>query len=104
MYHTWVYEWHKRFKSGRDDKEDGLKPGRPSTFRNDENIQNVNELLHSDRRMTVRVLAVELGLGRAILTEVLGMEKICVKMVPKLLSHDQKAHHLDLSQDVLEHL
>ena len=28
------------------------------------NIQNVNELVHSDRRMTVRVLAEELGLRR----------------------------------------
>ena len=33
--------------------------------------------------------------------EDLGMKKICVKMVPKLLSD---ARHVDLSWDVLEHL
>ena len=33
----------------------------PTTSRNDENIQNVNELVHRDCRMTVRMLAEELG-------------------------------------------
>ena len=108
MSRTRVYEWHKRFTSGRDDVEDDPKPGRPTTSRNDENIQKVNELVRSDRRMTVRMLAEELGLGResvrTILTEDLGMKKICAKMVPKLLSDDQKARRVDLSRDVLEHL
>ena len=100
MSRTRVYEWHKRFKSGRDDVEDDLKPEHLTTFRNDENIQNVNELVHSNRRMTVRMLAEELGLGRTILTQGFDMKK----MVPKLLSDDQKACHVDLSRDVLEHL
>ena len=59
------------------------KPGHPTTSRNDENIQYVNELVHSGRKMTVRMLAEELGLGRTILAEDLGMKKICAKMVPK---------------------
>ena len=101
---TRVNEWHKRFKSGHDDVEDDPKSGRPSTSRNDENIQNVNELVHSDRRMTVRMLTEELGLGRKTLMENLGMKKICAKMVTKLLSDDQKARRVDLSRDVLEHL
>ena len=104
MSRTRVYEWHKSFKSGRDDVEDDQKPGHPTASRNDENIQNVNELVHSDRRMIVRMLAEELGLGRTILMEDLGMKKICVKMVPKLLSDDQEARHVNLSRDILEHL
>ena len=102
MSHTQMYEWHKRFKSGRDDMED-LKPGCPTTSTNDENIHKVNELVGSDHRMTVRMMAEELGLGResvrTILTGDLGM-KICVKMVPKLLSDDQKTGRVDLSRDV----
>ena len=102
MSRTRLYEWHKRFKSGHDDMEDDLKPGRPTTSRNDENVQNVNELVHSDRRMSVRMLAKELRLGRdslrIILTEDLGMK------IPKLLSNDQKACSVDLLRDVLEHL
>ena len=99
---TRVYEWHKSFKSGCDDAEDDQKPGCPTISRNEENIQNVNKLVHSDRRMPVRMLAEKLGLGMTILMEDLGMRKICTKMVPKLLSDDHKARHVDLSQDVLD--
>ena len=103
-----VFEWHKRFASGRTDVEDDPKSGRPTTSRNEENIQKVKKLVRSDRRLTVRMLAEELGLRREsvrlILTEDLGMKKICAKMVPKLLSDDQKARRVDLSRDVLEQL
>ena len=64
MSHTRVYKSHKRFKSGCDDVEDDPKPGCPTTSRNDKNIQNLNELVHSDCRMTVKMLAEELRLGR----------------------------------------
>ena len=100
MSRTRVYEWHKSFKSGREGTHPD--PGRPTTSINDENIQNVYELVHSDRRMSVRMLAEELRLGRdslrIILTEDLGMK------IPKLLSNDQKACSVDLLRDVLEHL
>lgn len=103
-----VFEWHKRFASGRTDLEDDPRSGRPTTSRNEENIQKVKKLVRSDRRLTVRMLAEELGLRREsvrlILTEDLGMKKICAKMVPKLLSDDQKARRVDLSRDVLEQL
>ena len=103
-----VFEWHKRFASGRDDVEDDPKYGRPTTSRNEENIQKVKKLVRSDRRMTVRMLAEELGMGResgrTILAEDLGMKKISAKMVPKLLSDDQKTRRVDLSRDVLEQL
>ena len=75
MSRTRMYEWHKKLKSGRDGVVDDPKPGRPTTSRNDKKIQNVNELVHSERRM-----------GRTILTEDLGIKKICTKMVPKLLT------------------
>ena len=77
-------------KSGRDDVEEDLKPGYSTTSKNDENIQNMNEMVYSDCGMIVRIMAEELGLGRTILMEDLGIKKICTKMVPKLLSDDQK--------------
>ena len=33
MSRTCVFEWHKRFKAGREDVEDGPRSGRPSTSR-----------------------------------------------------------------------
>ena len=39
-----------------------------------------------------------------ILVNVLGMRKICVKMVPRLLTDDQKIRRVNACQDVLEPL
>ena len=41
---------------------------------------------------------------RTILTVDSGMKKICAKMVPKLLSEDQRARRVDVSRDILEQL
>ena len=58
-----VFEWHKRFKSGRQEMEDDPRSGRPSTAKTDENIR-VKQLVRSDRRSTVRMIADELVLNR----------------------------------------
>lgn len=101
-----VFEWHKRFKSGREEVEDDPKSGRPSTTKTAENIDRVNQLVRSDRRLTVRMIAEELSLNResvrTILVQELGMRKVCAKMVPKLLSDDQKEHRVNVCQDLLE--
>ena len=74
-----------------------------------ENIQKVQtETDASNRRLTARMPAEDLGMERepvrTILKEDLGMTKICAKIVPKLLSDDQKARRVDLSREVLEQL
>jgi hypothetical protein len=62
---------------------------RPSTSSGNENIDRVRPLVLSDRRLTVRMIAKELGLGKSsvhtILTEHLEMKKVCAKIVQKLL-------------------
>jgi hypothetical protein len=48
----------------------------------------------SDRRMTVQMIADELQIGKtsiySILSEDLEMRKVCAKIVPKLLTPEQK--------------
>ena len=39
-----------------------------------------------------------------IVTEDLGMQKICAKMMPKLLDDDQKEWRVEVCQDILGHL
>ena len=101
-----VFEWHKRFKSGRQEAEDDPKSGRPSTAMTDENIIRVKQLVQSDRRLTVQKIADELGLNResvqTILLHDLGMRKMCVKLVPKILSGDQKQHRVNFCKGMLE--
>lgn len=54
------------------------------------------------------MMAEQLGLDketvRLILVDDLGMRKICAKMVPRLLTDNQKTRHMNVCQDVLEQL
>ena len=75
-----VFEWHKRFKEVREDVEDNPRSGRPSTSRTEANVERVKHLVRGDRRLTVRLIASELGMNRdrfCNITEDLGMRKIC---------------------------
>ncbi|XP_027233874.2 uncharacterized protein [Penaeus vannamei] len=103
-----VFEWCARFKEGREDMEDNLRSGRPSTTRTEVNVERVRHMLRSDRRLTVRLMANELGINRdsvwKILTEDLDKRKVCAKMVPKLLNDDQKDRRMQVCRDILERL
>ena len=72
--------------------EDDPKMGRPS-MRTSENITRVKLLVQSDRMLTVQIISHELSLSResvqTILLHDLGMQKMCTKIVPKILSEDQ---------------
>ena len=85
---TKVFEWHKRFVEGRENVEDDPKSGRTYTSTTNANIEKVRQL--------VRVMANELGMDKetvqTILVDALGMWKVCVKMVPRHLTQEQKAH------------
>ena len=103
-----VFEWHKRFKEGREDVEDDSRSGRPSTSMTADNVERVKQMVRGDRWLAVRMIADELEINRdsvwKIITEDLDMRKICAKMVPKLLDDDQKERHVVVCQDILEHL
>lgn len=74
--------------------------GLPHTVTTAENIVKVDRLVRSNRRLTLQMMAEELSLKttsvRNILVQELGMRKVCPKMVPKLLSDDQKEHHANV--------
>ena len=54
----------------------------------------VRELLNNDRRLSVRLIAEELGLGQTtvfkLVTEDLMMRNVCAKLVAKVLTDEQK--------------
>ena len=52
-----VWRWVKKFKEGQEGVDDDLRSGRPTTSQTDENVTRVSDLLNSDRRMSVRLLA-----------------------------------------------
>lgn len=76
--------------------EDDPKSGRPSKTKMAENTDKVNQQVRSNCRLTLRMIAEELSLNResvgTILVQELGIQQVCAKMLPKLLSYNQKEH------------
>ena len=83
------------------------KSERPYTTKTADNIGKVNVLVRSARRLTVR-MAEEFNINResvrTILLEELHMRKVCTKIVPKLLSDDQKQRRVRVCEDMLERI
>uniref|UniRef100_A0A2K6RJK6 GVQW motif containing 3 n=1 Tax=Rhinopithecus roxellana TaxID=61622 RepID=A0A2K6RJK6_RHIRO len=91
-----VFDWHKRFKEGREDVRDDARSGRPVTHRTDDNIQKVKDLVCSNRQLTVRMMAEELNLDketvRLILKENLNMRKVSAKVISGVLKETEPHH------------
>ena len=108
MLRTCFFEWHRRFKEGREEVEDDHRSGRPSTSRTDENVERVRQNVRSNCHLTVGMIADELGMNNErvwrIITKDLGMRKICAKMVRTLLNEGQKERRVQVCQDILEQL
>ncbi|XP_065294868.1 protein GVQW3-like [Dermacentor albipictus] len=103
---TQIKEWYNWFKDGRKSMESEQRSGRPSTYRNDQVIAEVNAVVMRDRRVTMREIAEEVGIGtfsaHSIMTEHLAMKRVAAKFVPKLLTVEQKQLRLEVSQDMLD--
>ena len=88
MKKTSVFEWHKRFKKGRDDVKDDERPGRPRTRRTDENVEKVRKLVCTDAPLSLRMMARKLNLHietvKEILTADLGVRNFSAKMSKKM--------------------
>jgi hypothetical protein len=93
-----TFRWHKIFSESRTVVEDEQRSRRPSATGTGDNTARVRELVGSDGRLTVGMIAVEVKMNREtfrlILTEELGMRKICAKMVPWNLTQQQREARL----------
>ena len=75
-----VYTWFTRFKNGREDLNDDLRPGRPEVSNRAELVEKVREIIGIDANVTTRMLAEESNTSKntiwRILTEDLGKRKV----------------------------
>lgn len=98
--------WHKAFKEGREEIADEPRSGRPTMTRTDENVNRVREVLRSDRRLSIQQIANTLNMStfavHGIVTKDLQMHKVCAKLVPKVLTEDQKELRLLRCQELLD--
>ena len=98
------FRWHKIFSERRNIVEDESRSGRPSSKRTSDNTEP--ELVRSDRRWTVKMIADEVNVNRGavrrILTEELGLRKICAKMVARNLTEEQRDARVSVCAELLE--
>jgi len=64
MKKTAVYKWVKRFSEERESVTDEERSGWPATSRTEENIVKVRQIVHENRRLTVRSVAEQVNIDR----------------------------------------
>lgn len=100
-----VKEWAKKFRLGYESLEDETRPGRPADVVTNENIDVVERIVLSDRRLKVKEISAMSKLSettiRRILHDHLGMNKVSARWVPKLLSAIQRQQRVDCARSFL---
>ena len=101
-----VFEWHKRFKEGRESVRDDERFGRSKEVRTPELIGQIKNFMDKDRRVSIETISaqfnVSVGTVHTIIREELKMRKICAKFVPRVLREDQKERHCHDSREMVE--
>lgn len=101
-----VYEWHKRFREGRVSIEDDPRSGRPSTSMTDTNIERVRQVVRANRRLSIDEIATKVNLSHGsvhtILHDHLNMHRICLRMVPKMLTDDHKEMRMTAAGEFID--
>ena len=106
MSRSQCFEWFKRFKNGQESVEDEAHGIRPSTATDICHVEEVREKVLENGRLTVRELAEQCNISEGsvhtILTEYLDMRRVSAKLVPRLLSVEQKSNRVSISLECLE--
>ena len=101
-----VFEWHKRFKEGRESVRDDERYGRSKEVRTPELIGQIENFMDKDRRVSIETISaqfdVSVGTVHTIIREELKMWKICAKFVSRVLREDQKERRCHDSREMVE--
>ena len=101
-----VFEWHERFKEGRESVRDDERCGRSKEIRTPELIDQIKNYMDKDRRMSIETIRaqfdVSVGTVHTIIREKLKMRKICAMFVQRVLREDQKERRCHDSREMVE--
>ena len=65
-----VYKWYKDFKEGRERVDDLERPGQPSTSADEQRVNQIKRLVHTNRRLTIRDFTDTIGISEGSLNTV----------------------------------
>ena len=106
MYRASVFEWHKRFKEGRESVRNDERCGGSKEVRTPQLIGQIKNFMDKDRRVSIETITaqfdVSFGTVYTIIREELKMRKICAKFVPRVLIEDQKERRCHDSREMVE--
>ena len=101
-----VFEWHKRFKEGRESVRDDEMCGRSKEVRTPELIGQIKNFMDKDCHVSIETISaqfdVSVGSVYTIIREELKMRKICTKFVPRVLREDQKERRCHDIREMVE--
>ena len=101
-----VFEWHKRFKEGRESVRNDERCGRSKKVRTPELIRQIKNFMDKGRCVSIEIISgqfdVSVGTVHTIILEKLKMRKICAKFVPRVLREDQKERRCHNSREMVE--
>ena len=69
-----VFKSHRRFREGEEDMEGKPRSGRPSSSKTDENVEAVRQAVRGERRLTVRMIAEQVGIDRQTVWQMITKE------------------------------
>ena len=100
-----VFEWHERFKEGRESVRDDERCGRSKEVRTLELIGQIKNFMDKGCRVSIETISaqfdVSAGTVHTTIREELKMRKICTKFVPRVLREDQKERRCHDSREMV---
>ena len=106
MNRAWVFEWHKRFKEGRESVRNDERCGRSKEVRTQELIRQIKNFMDKDHRVSLETISaqfdVSVGTVHTIIHEELKIQKICAKFEPRVLREDPKERRCHDSREMVE--
>ncbi len=103
-----VKKWVGHFCAGRTSLQDDHREGKLATAMNTISQEQVKKCINQDCRKTVRDIAKSAKISKSnihtILRQELNMRKVCSKMVPKVLTPEQKHACVVMDKTLLNNL
>ena len=101
-----VTRWCKKFKSGVDSVEDASHARRPKTVTLQKIVEKVTNWVATDTRFTTRHIAkcvgISVGAAHTILRRDLKMRKISARLIPHLVTKEQKLARVRIAKQLLK--